>query len=143
MRLKPLHRVGVAVAAVAVGAASLISRPASAQTGIYGLTVQTIAPGETAWNTTLNIPSMDQQKNIIEFEQYVEYTKCLEYTEEPDYEMLRGLFNKIIKNFVFTIKSIIFAIGKLLKNVKIGITYCSFGAFFCFRKLKKNRITFI
>lgn len=51
MRLKPLHRVGVAVAAVAVGAASLISRPASAQTGIYGLTVQTIAPGETGTAT--------------------------------------------------------------------------------------------
>ena len=31
----------------------------------------TIAPGETAWNTTFNIPSAEQQKNLIDFEEYV------------------------------------------------------------------------
>ena len=32
-----------------------------------------------------------------ELERYVEYTKGLEYTEEPDYEMCRGLFMKILR----------------------------------------------
>ena len=32
-----------------------------------------------------------------EFERYVEYTKNLEYIEEPQYEMLRNLFMKILR----------------------------------------------
>ena len=32
-----------------------------------------------------------------EFERYVEYTKNLEYTEEPDYDMCRGLFMRIMR----------------------------------------------
>jgi casein kinase 1 len=32
-----------------------------------------------------------------EFEKYIEYTKKMEYLEEPDYEMLRGLFNTVLK----------------------------------------------
>ena len=32
-----------------------------------------------------------------EFERYVEYTKGLEYTEEPDYEMCRGLFMRVLR----------------------------------------------
>lgn len=32
----------------------------------------TIAPGETAWNTKINVPSKEQQSNIIEFEKYIE-----------------------------------------------------------------------
>ena len=31
----------------------------------------TIAPGETDWNATLNMPSKEQQQNIVEFENYV------------------------------------------------------------------------
>ena len=32
-----------------------------------------------------------------EFEIYIDYTKKMEYLEEPDYEMLRGLFNSVLK----------------------------------------------
>ena len=31
----------------------------------------TIAPGETAWNTQMNIPSAEQKQNIEEFEKYI------------------------------------------------------------------------
>lgn len=31
----------------------------------------TIAPGETDWNNTLNMPSLDQKRNLDEFEMYV------------------------------------------------------------------------
>ena len=37
-------------------------------------------------------------KDIPEqFEQYVDYTRKLEYLEKPDYDMLRGLFNLMLK----------------------------------------------
>ena len=32
-----------------------------------------------------------------EFEKYVEYTRNMEYLEQPDYEMLRGLFSAVIR----------------------------------------------
>lgn len=33
--------------------------------------VDIIAPGETAWNTNINMPSVEQQDNMTEFEKYV------------------------------------------------------------------------
>ena len=33
-----------------------------------------------------------------EFEKYVEYTRNLEYEQDPDYDFLKGLFNKILKD---------------------------------------------